>query len=140
MPLRILQDHVRGFFGNHDDGRVGVAGYQIRHHRGVDYAEAFDPANPQPLIDDGKRIASHPAGRCRMIDRAAALPAEIQQLRIGRNLGAGIELFDHIAAERRSPQNPSQYLQAFDVGGAIDLGCKIVDPYFSRGAADRPTP
>jgi len=119
---RILQNHVRRLFRDHDDGRVGIARHQIRHDRGVDHAQALDAANPKPLIDDSKRIVSHSAGRCRMIDRAAARAAVIQQLLVGRDFCAGINLFDHIGTERRRMQNLSQYFQAFDVGGAINLG------------------
>src|ERR1700737_5498033 len=67
-----------------------------------------------------------------MINCSTALPAEIQQLRIGRNLCAGIDLFDRKRSERRRLQNPAQDLQAFDVGGAIDFAGEIVDAYFRR--------
>ena len=60
---RVLQDHVRAFFRDHDDGRVGVAGHHGRHDRGIDHAEIADAAHAQPLVDDG--IAHpRPCGRC----------------------------------------------------------------------------
>src|SRR5260370_309282 len=129
---RILQDHVSGFFSDHDHRRVGITRNQVRHDRGVYHTQAFDAAKTKPRIDHGKRIASHSARRCRMIDRAAALPAEIQQFLIGRNLYAGINLLRHIGTQRRRLQDLSQYLQTFDIGGAIDFGGEVVDAYFGR--------
>ena len=50
---RILQDHVGGFFGDHDDRRIGVARDQIRHDRAVDHAKAFDYGTPFINIQPG---------------------------------------------------------------------------------------
>ena len=64
--------------------------------------KASMPRTRKPLIDHGERIVAHPAGRGRMIDRAAALrgsnPATSSSL---VTFVAGIDLLDHIGLERR---------------------------------------
>src|SRR5690348_11197072 len=137
---RVLQDHVGCFFRDHDDGRIGIPRNEVRHDRSVDHAQAFDAANGKPLVDDRERIISHPAGRCRMINGAAPRAAKAQQLRIAHDLCTGIDLLDDVGRKRRCGKDLSQYLQSFDIGGAIGLGRKIVDPDFRGcrgvGAAD----
>ena len=41
--FRILADHRRALLGDHDGRRIGVAGGDRRHHRGVDHAEPSSP-------------------------------------------------------------------------------------------------
>ncbi len=67
-----------------------------------------------------------------MIDRAAALAAVTQQVRVGDHALAWIDLIDHVGAQRRRLQNLAQDLQAFDVRGAVDLGPEIIDPDLGR--------
>ena len=100
--------------------------------RGIDHPQPLQAANPQSLIDHGERIGSHSAGRSRVIDGAAALPAVVQELLIGLDLDTGIELIDDIRTERGRLQDFSQHLQAFDVGGAIDLGREVIDANLRR--------
>ena len=45
---RILADHRSALLADHDGRRVGVAGGERRHHRGVDHAQALDAAHAQP--------------------------------------------------------------------------------------------
>jgi len=43
------EHHVGGFFGDHDNGCVRIAGYDPRHHRGINYPEflySTDPTQP----------------------------------------------------------------------------------------------
>src|ERR1700712_2955837 len=111
----VLQDHVRGLFGDHDDRRVGIAGHQVWHDRAVDHAQPLDAANFQALIDYRERVAAHPAGRCRMIDGAATPAAVRQQILVADDLGAGIVLIDHEWLEgRRAPDLP-QDLPPLDI-------------------------
>src|SRR5664279_423119 len=111
---RILQDHVGGFFGDHDRGSVGIARHQVRHDRGIDHTQALDAAHPKPLIDHRQRIVAHTAGRGRMIDRAAGPAAEVQQVLVAGHLRSRIDLFDRIGLERRRSQDLAQDLEAFD--------------------------
>src|SRR4051794_31184713 len=77
---RILQYHVGGFFGDHDDRRVGIPRHEVRHDRTVDDAKAFEPPHLQPLVHHRQRVIAHTTGRGRMVDGAAALAAIIQNL------------------------------------------------------------
>ena len=45
-------DEIGGLLGDHDHGRVDVAGRKIRHDGGIDHAQPFNAANPQVRIDD----------------------------------------------------------------------------------------
>ena len=132
MLARILQDHVGRLLGDHNDGGVGIARYQIRHDGGIDDAQALDPAKAKPLIHHRERIVAHPAGRGRMIDRAAALPAKSQQILIAHNLRTRLGLLDHEGLERRRGQNLAQDLQALDIDGAIGFGREVIDADFRR--------
>jgi hypothetical protein len=40
---RVLQHHARGLLADHDRGRIGVAGGERRHDRGVGDAQAAIP-------------------------------------------------------------------------------------------------
>ena len=57
LSLRVFEDHCRAYFGDHHGRRVGVAGRDRRHHRGVDDTQAVETEDAQPLVDDGERIA-----------------------------------------------------------------------------------
>ena len=46
----IVQNHVGGFFGNHDGWRVGVARDDTRHDGGVRHAQPVDAPNAEPRI------------------------------------------------------------------------------------------
>ncbi len=37
--LTACEDHIGGFFSDHDAGRIGVAAGNDRHHRGVDHPQ-----------------------------------------------------------------------------------------------------
>src|SRR3954465_7762416 len=129
---RILQYHVGGLFGDHDDRRVGVPRHEIGHDRAVDDSEAFEAPHLQPLIDHRERIIAHTTGRGWMVDGAAPLTAIVQQLGIRGHLRSGIVLVDHERLQRRCMQYLAQDLQAFHVGGAVGLGRHVVDADLRR--------
>ena len=57
------QDHVGGFFADHDRGGVGVGGNDGRHDRGIDNAQARRcPLKRSSGVDHGLRVRAHPAG------------------------------------------------------------------------------
>ena len=98
------EDHLRTLFGDHDDGRVGVAGDDGRHHRGVDHAQpvgAVPPPSPamlrcarrpmlrilRPLVADGREL-SLPRRRAPAADPEGRRPGR-DRLSPARALGAG---------------------------------------------------
>src|SRR5580704_493514 len=48
---RILQQHGGGFFGDHRGRRVGIAGRDRRHDRGIGDAQPVQPKKTQALVD-----------------------------------------------------------------------------------------
>src|ERR1700730_14029845 len=59
MRLRRSLDHVGPFFGNHDDGCVGVTRDHRRHDRRVDDAQSLQATHAQLVIDDSYRVVAH---------------------------------------------------------------------------------
>jgi hypothetical protein len=52
-PSCIRKDHVGSLLADHDGCRIGIAGNDAQHDRGIDHAQAGDTAHAQPLIDHG---------------------------------------------------------------------------------------
>ena len=71
------------FLADHNGGRVGISGDDVGHDRTVGDAQPLDAMHPKSFIDNGARIASHPAGGGRMEDCVALLPGIGQQGFIG---------------------------------------------------------
>src|SRR5262245_58872934 len=123
---RILQDHIRSLFVDHDGRRIGIARHQVRHDGGVDDAQALDAAHLEELVDHGERIVAHPAGRGRMIDRRAGLAAEGEDVILTGDLGAGIDFFRHVILQRWLRQDAAQNLDAVNEGAAIGARKSVV--------------
>ena len=71
-----LTDQIGGFFRNHDCGRIGVAGRDQRHDRGIDNTQTIDATDPQPLIHHGQWIVAcvaHLAGAGPVVHRLQGL-------------------------------------------------------------------
>ena len=54
-----VEDHLGPLLGDHDRRRIGVAGDDRRHDRGVDDPQPFDAVNPQLGVDNGSLIGAH---------------------------------------------------------------------------------
>ncbi len=63
---RLVQDHVRRFFGDHDHRGIGVAADDGRHHRGVDHPQTLEPPHRAGLVEHGAGPVAHGAARGRM--------------------------------------------------------------------------
>lgn len=79
-------DHVSSFSGNHDDRGGGVAGDDLRHHRGIDNAQAIEAIEAQARVDDGGRTRRLRIEQCFAMVRSeernqfAAMLVEFDQL------------------------------------------------------------
>ena len=80
----ILQDHGRAFLGDHHGRRVGVAGGDGGHDRGVDHAQALEPLHPQPRIDHRRRVDAHLAGADGMEDRRGDVAGGAREILVAR--------------------------------------------------------
>src|SRR5262245_38922963 len=122
---RILQDHVRGFFRNHHDRRIGVAGDHRGHDGPVDHAQPFYAAHAQLLVDHGGGVPAHAASARRMKDGRTRLAGERQELRIARAAGIGRALFGDITAYCRLLHDPPEKLHPGDDGVAVGSARQI---------------
>src|SRR5262249_59997604 len=57
MPQRlatacVLPNHGGALFGDHHGGRIGVAGRDGRHDRGIDHPQPFEADGAQALVPD----------------------------------------------------------------------------------------
>jgi len=104
---RVLQDHVRAFFRDHDDRRIGVAGHDRRHDRAVDHAQTLDAMHAQSLVDDRRQVGAHAAGAGGMEYGRSRLARECEQVGIARALRAGRLLRGDVALERRPGHDPA---------------------------------
>ncbi len=100
-------DHVGGLLGDHQHRGVEVGGGHGRHDRGIDHAQALEPAHAQLVVDDRGRIAvrRHAAGAHQMERRGAALLGGLQQLGIRLLLRAGEFLAVVVFAEGLEPSS-----------------------------------
>ena len=73
-------DQIRGAFGDHDRGRVGVAAHDARHHRGVDDAKAVEPMHLELAVDH----RPDRAGAGRVIDGLGFLLDMLPDVGFGR--------------------------------------------------------
>ena len=107
-------DEIGAALGDHDGRRVGVAADDLRHHRGVDHAEALEAVNPQLRIDHGHRVLAHLAGAGGVIGGAeiertkSAICASVWAARAGIDLGALVLL------HRRCLDDATDFLGAAD--------------------------
>ena len=74
MRVGVLTDHVAPSFTPRTMlGALVFARHQAWHDRCVDYAQAFDPAQAQPLVDDRHRIAPHLAAAGLVVGRVSGV-------------------------------------------------------------------
>ncbi len=61
---------MSSFFAYHDARRIGVAGHERGHDRSVGNAQAFNPVDPELVINDGPGVVggSHLAGADVVVD------------------------------------------------------------------------
>ena len=69
----VFQYHGCTFLADHDRGRIGVAGNDAGHDRGICDAEPGDAVYPQAWVHHGVRPMAHAAGPDGMEIRHAAL-------------------------------------------------------------------
>ena len=86
----VFEDHRGAFLADHDRRRVGVAAGHLRHDRGVGDAQALDPVDPEPRIDDGVDLAAHAAGADRMQVGDAAHADFLDHLLVALDAGPGM--------------------------------------------------
>src|SRR6476619_2535946 len=82
LRSRILEDHVRTLLRDHERRRVGVAGHEEWHDGGVDNAQRLYSSHAQARIDHRRGVAAHLARAGRVERDPAALPQEIQEIRV----------------------------------------------------------
>jgi microcystin-dependent protein len=66
---RVLSDHRRALFGDHDGRCIGVARGQRRHDRCIDHPQVRDPVHAETRIDYRTRALAHATRADRMEDR-----------------------------------------------------------------------
>src|SRR3546814_18058125 len=77
--LRILHYHVRGLLRDHDRRRIGVAGGEGRHDRGIDDPQPLEPVSPSLLVHHGSGPGAHLAGAARVGAGLRVLTRGLQQ-------------------------------------------------------------
>ncbi len=80
-PYRILQIMSDAFSAIMIVGALVLPDIRSGMIGRIDHPQAIDAAHLKPLVDDRERIVAHPAGRGRVIDRAAGAAAEVEQIR-----------------------------------------------------------
>ena len=102
LGRRILADHRRTLLADHDGRRVGVAGGQRRHHRGVDHPQPAMPCTRSRGSTTAIGSVAHPAGADRMEDRGADAARIVgQRRRPRRTAGPGSVSTDAVLRDRR---------------------------------------
>ena len=115
-PSGRLEDHVRPLLGDHDRGRVGVAGGDGRHDRRIDDAQSGQSSQLQRRIDDGGRIRAHAAGADRVEDRRPDLAGGMLELVLRHRPGARLDLGRRMGREGLAFEH-DRSCQADRVGG-----------------------
>jgi hypothetical protein len=93
----VLEDHVGTLLADHDRGRIGVAGHDCRHDRGIDHAKPCKAVHSQPFVGHGGRVLPHSAGADGMEGGGAAAADEIEQLVVALAPVAGLDLLGYAA-------------------------------------------
>src|SRR5258707_5304449 len=111
---RCRAHHIRALFADHDRGRVGVAGHDGRHDRGVGDAKCCDAMDPELGIDDRIGLPAHAARAYRMQVRDAARADVGPEIGVAGDRGPRQELLDDEWLQRRLPRDLSADLHAAD--------------------------
>src|SRR5262249_39119381 len=126
--LHVLADHIRAALGDHQGGRVGVARGDRRHDRGVDYAQALDPAHAQARVDDRPAVGvrAHPAGPDRVEDRGADVAGSADELLVALEFLPGEELLGPVPRESRATRDAAREPEGRGSDAPVDFGREVV--------------
>ena len=83
MVFSVFYNHVGSLFRNHDRWRIGVAGHDGWHDRGIDDAQSGNPMDPQAFVDHGHDVGPHFACAGWMVDRMGDIAGAIQKFFVG---------------------------------------------------------
>jgi hypothetical protein len=102
-PAGAAADHVGQLLGHHDGRRVEVAGHHLRHDRGIDDAQAFQPVHAALAVDHRHRVIgmAHLVRARRVVGGLGMLAHERIDLRIGLQRAARRDLAAAVRGQRR---------------------------------------
>ena len=135
-------DPLRGFFGQHQRGAVGVATGDGGHGPGIHHAQRLYAAHAQVAVQHGHGVgvAPHFGGAYGVEDGGGNVARQADQLFIGLVLHPGLEFLRLVARQRRLADDAARDAQALGGHALVFSGAQVIGRnagrIFKVGAAD----